>query len=391
MKYLMLFLATLWFPTSAFSQINKAAEASNQFAFELYNQIAKTPGNLFFSPLSIEAALAMTTAGAQKETLSQMTKTLHLAPNYHPEFRTLLGHLKGSKDFQLLIANRIWGGLGTEYYPSFLKLLQENYGANLSPLDFKTQPEPSRLKINQWVQQQTKDKIKDLLPDGTITPETDLVLTNAIYFKGSWTAQFEKELTKNDTFLIAATQKMSIPFMHRTSYFKYAENPELQLLEMTYKGNELVMDVLLPNPGVDLSLIEKKLTSTALGELIRKAQNAEVDVSIPKFKAESQFDLGEKLKALGMPLAFDPKKADFQGIRKIRPGDNLYISKVIHKAFVDVNEKGTEAAAATGMEMMMETSIKPPPKIFKADHPFLFFIRHLKSGAILFMGRYSQP
>ena len=391
MKKFISVVITLSFPLLVASQTSNVSAASNQFGFNLYKVTSKVQGNLFFSPFSIETALAMTAAGAQKETLKQMLTTLHLSSNYHSEFKNLLGQLKGNKDFQLFVANRIWGQSGTSYFPDFLKLLNENYGADLSQLDFKSQPDPSRVKINQWVQQQTRDKIKDLLKLGTITVHTDLVLTNAIYFKGSWVQAFKKEKTKDDQFQTSPTQKKSIPFMHLKAGFHYMENSDVQYLQLPYKGNDLVMDILLPKPGVQLSAIEQNLNSQVFKNLTEQASGSEVEVSLPKFKAESELDLGDTLSSLGMPLAFDKSKANFQGLRKLNAGENLFISKVVHKAFVDVNEEGTEAAAATAVEISAITSIPAPPKIFKADRPFLFFIRHLQSGTILFMGRYSQP
>lgn len=396
MNYVLLFFIIISLPIFTFSQTLKAVEASNQFAFNLYKSTSKSQENLFFSPFSVEAALAMTAAGAQQETLKQMLTTLHLEPNYHSEFKIILSQLNGQKDFQLYVANRIWGQLGTPYYPNFLKLLLENYGAELSPVDFKNQPDPSREKINLWVQQQTRDKIKDLLKPGVITNDTDLVLTNAIYFKASWANAFKKEMTASDQFHMSPTQKKLISFMHITKEFRYMENSELQYLQLPYKGNELIMDVLLPKPGVLLSMIEQKLNSQVFLDMNKKTILYNIEVSLPKYKTESEFDLGKTLSILGMPLAFDEHNANFKGMRPLVPNENLYISKVIHKAFVDVTEDGTEAAAATAVVMarMMgafPSEPPPPPKIFKANRPFLFFIRHLKSGVILFMGRYSQP
>lgn len=393
MKFLILVLTILWLPLSALSQVNPAAGATNQFAFDLYKKNSKKPGNLFFSPLSIEVALAMTAAGAQKETLSQMIKTLHLPANYHSEFRALLGQLKGNRDFQLFLANRIWGSQGTEYNPSFLNLLHENYAADLLPLDFQKQPEPSRIIINEWVQQQTNDKIKDLLPKGSIDADTELVLTNAIYFKAKWAEPFKKDLTKEDSFFMTAAQKKSIPFMHLTSHFRYGENADMQFLEMNYQGSDLAMDILLPKNGTELSSIEKKISASVLEELHGKSSNEMVQVSIPKFKMESSMSLKETLMAMGMSLAFDEAKANFHGMRKILLGKNLSISRVEHKAFVDIDEEGTEAAAATAVVMFGKASfnLSGPLKIFNANRPFLFLIRHLNSGAILFIGRYTQP
>lgn len=391
MRSVTLAILIMTFPLLAFSQLNKAADASNRFGFNLYKHTAKEPGNLFFSPLSIEVALAMTSAGAQQETLKQMLSTLQIGPHFHSEFRDLLSQFHGSPHFQLFIANRIWGQSGTPYNSNFLKLLIDNYKADLAPLDFRKQPEPSRAVVNRWVEQQTRDKIQDLLPPGSITPLTDLVLTNAIYFKGSWNQEFKKELTKPDIFHVSAQGKKSVPFMNMVSDFPYTENSELQYVQLLYKGNELVMDIILPKPGIALSTLEQKLDLTAFINLTKFAVFEEVKLVLPKFKAEAQLDLAATLSALGMPLAFNPVKANFQGIRKIEPGKNIFISKVVHKGFVDVNEEGTEAAAATGAIIAVSTSIPEEPKLFKADRPFLYFIRHLKTGTILFMGRLSQP
>jgi serpin B len=385
------FAVAILIPLLGHTQLNTAAEASNQFGFSLFKISSKAQGNLFFSPLSIEAALAMTAAGAQEQTLKQMLTTLNLGPNSHANFKIILGQLNGNRDFQLFVANRIWAQTGAPYFPSFLKLLSDNYGATLIPLDFEKQTEPSREKINRWVEQQTNDKIKDLLKPGTITKKTDLVLTNAIYFKGSWTEAFKKELTKEEEFQIDSTRKKTIPFMNRSARLRYFENEELQYLQLPYKGHDLVMEIILPRTGIQYAAVEQKLTSKAIAEYTQQAETQEVEVSLPKFKAESEFELGSTLSEMGMPLVFDKSKANFRGMRKLKSDENIYISKVIHKAFVDVNEEGTEAAAATAVVIAMTESMAAAPKIFKANHPFIFFIRHLKSGAILFMGRYSQP
>ena len=391
-KFFLIVLA-LSFSSLAFSQSNKAADASNQFGFNLYKFTSKEKDkeNIFFSPFSIEVALAMTTAGAKKETLKQMLTVLHLDSNYHSEFKALLSQLKENKNFELFIANRIWGQSGNPYYPDFLNLLRKNYNADLVSMNFKGEPDPSRIKINEWVQEQTKDKIKDLLSPGLITASTDLVLTNAMYFKGSWVYSFDKENTKDGEFQVSTTQKKLIPFMHLKKGFGYTENSELQYLQLPYKGDQLVMDIILPKPEVQLSSIEQKLSTQFFTDLTKQAFPQEVYLSLPKFKAESELKLAETLKTLGMPLAFNREMANFEGIRKLNPTERLYISAVVHKAFVDVNEEGTEAAAATAVVVDYALSSPPPPKIFKANRPFLFFIRHLKSNTILFMGRYSQP
>lgn len=375
------------------TESNVISLASNQFGFDLYKKLSKSDGNLFFSPLSIEVAIAMTSAGAQQETLQQIISILHLKKNYHSNFKNILKQLKGNKSFQLLIANQLWGTSGTSYDPEFLKQLIENYNATLVPLDFKNQTESSRVTINQWVEKQTENKIKDLLKPGVIKADTELVLTNAVYFKGNWDEEFDKSQTTDDIFYLSTQQKKSIPFMHMKSNFNYAENAKWQYLQIPYKGKELVMEILLPRESLTLTSLEQKLNLQTFSELALHAQPDDVIVALPRFKAESEFDMEQILATLGMPLAFDSSKANFKGIRKLNPGETLYISKVIHKAYVDVNETGTEAAAATAVVAVLGSALVPQkqPKTFKADRPFLFFIRHLNSGSILFMGRYSKP
>jgi serpin B len=372
-------------------QPKKAASASNQFAFALYQNISKTEGNLFFSPFSIETALAMTSVGARAETFQQMQKVLKTASVSHEDFKSLLALTKGNESYQLFVANRIWGQQGLEYFPEFQKILSQNFGAELAPLDFKSKAEESRQVINKWVEEQTKDKIKDLLKPGMIDKETDMVLTNAIYFKGSWMNAFKKEATKNEAFFVTETTKKEMPFMHLRKNFRYEEKPNFQSLQMEYKGEDLVMDVILPKKGIPLSKVEKDLTALAYSELGSAAVGTDIQLTFPKFKAESDFDLGESLAKMGMPLAFDKAKANFKGIRYLQKDENMSISKVVHKAFVDMNEEGTEAAAATAVAMMVPASVPAPPVEFKANRPFLYFIRHVRTGAILFMGRYSKP
>jgi serpin B len=370
---------------------NKAAVASNQFAFSLYQNISQKDGNLFFSPFSIETALAMTSVGARSETFQQMKKVLKTGSVSHADFKALLAQTNGTQDYQLFVANRIWGQQGTEYFKEFQKILAENYGADLAPLDFKGKTEDSRKTINRWVEEKTKEKIKDLIPAGMIDQDTDMVLTNAIYFKGSWLNAFKKEATADGAFHVSASSMKSIPFMHLREDFGYLEKSEFQYLQLGYKGGDLIMDVILPKAGIPLSKIEQALTALTFSELTSTSGKTDIRLTFPKFKAESTFDLGDNLSKMGMPLAFDRKNANFKGIRYLKENENISISKVVHKAFVEVNEEGTEAAAATAVGMMAPASAPAPAIEFKADRPFLYFIRHVKTGAILFMGRFSKP
>lgn len=380
--------------TSATTVNSKNYEKANhQFSLNLYNELSKTEGNLFFSALSIQVALSMTSAGAEKETLRQMLNTLQIKSVDHSIFKNTMKQLKGNEHFQLEMANRLWGQSGENYKVEFLKILRDFYNAGLEPLDFKLQAEASRKTINQWVEKQTANKIQELLPAGAIDQNTILVLTNAVYFKSNWQQEFEKSLTRNEDFHFSKKTK-SIPFMHMTSYLNYAENSDCQFLQLPYKGNEMVMEILLPSEKLSISNLEKKLNPQLISELSTNAKIIKVNVSLPKFKTESSFELNSTLSKMGMPLAFDPGKANFQGMKKINSNENIYISKAIHKAFVDIDEAGTEAAAATAVVMTLDAAMPQqhePIKVFKANRPFLFFIRHLKSGSLVFMGRYSVP
>jgi len=387
---------------NAASQRNSIVDANNKFGIALYKKVAGvnevTPQeptkNLFFSPFSIGSAMAMTAAGAQQETLQQMLATLHLSPNYHSEYKTLFAQLNKSTQTELMIANRLWGQSGEPFYPSFLNLLSQNYGADLATMDFKTQPDQSRVVINNWVQKKTRDKIKDLLKPGAINSLTRLVLTNAIYFKGKWADPFNEDATKIDVFHTSQKIKKSVHFMRILSDFRYAETAELQYVDLPYEGYDVSMEVLLPKPGISLLEVEKKLSPEYLTNILKTSSGHQVDLSLPRFRAESEFQLKETLTNMGMTLAFNDEKANFGGMRALNPKQNFSISEIIHKAFVDVNESGTEAAAATALEILAGAAPMPeppPPKIFKANRPFLILIRHLKSNTILFMGRVSQP
>ena len=275
------------------------------------------------------------------------------------------------------------GPEGYAFKPDFTQLLLKTYGAGLNDVDF-AQTEQARKAINDWVSQQTKDKIKDLIPEGVLSDATRLVLTNAIYFKSNWAEKFEKDVTRDGPFKVSADKSVDVPMMHLTHRFRYMENDELQMLEMPYSRNELSMVILLPKKADGLADIEKNLTAANIGK-----EAVSVQVTLPKFKITSAFGVGETLKAMGMTDAFDSKKADFSGMTE---KEKLFISAVIHKAFVAVDEEGTEAAAATAV--VMDAGAPPrqeESKVFKADHPFAFMIRHNATGAILFTGRVANP
>lgn len=375
-------------------EVQALAQSNNQFAFDLYGQLKSDKGNLFFSPSSISTALAMTYAGAEGGTEKEMANVLQFKQpeqQVHAGFASLMATLNApNKDaYELRIANRLWGQKEFGFLPDFLATTRTQYGAELAQVDFIRETEAARQQVNDWVAEQTKDKIQDLLPEGSVNPMTRLVLTNAIYFKGKWTLPFDKKTTAPAPFLLSAEEddKIEVPLMFQKSKFKYAQTDELHLLEMPYQGDDLAMLLLLPKKVDGLAALEGKLSAENVKKWSSGMRKQDVQTYIPKFKLTEQFELTSVLSKLGMPSAFDPNKADFSGMNGER---NLSISAAIHKAFVDVNEEGTEAAAATGIVIAV-TSAPLDPIVFRADHPFVFMIQDQRTGSILFMGRVTNP
>ena len=373
-------------------------EGNTEFAFDLYeklkddSKIKKAGGNLFFSPYSISTALAMTWAGARGMTEKQMAEVLHFTlpkTQLHKAFGSLEKKLNEAGQegrYQLSVANALWGQAGYNFLDEFLELTEKSYGAGLKEVDFVTQAEKVRLIINAWVEEKTQEKIKDLIKRGVLDRLTRLVLTNAIYFKGDWLNQFDKKRTRDEPFKLKRREQVKVPMMHIKERFKYWADDKLQVLQLPYKGEELSMVILLPVKEDGLSDMEKSLTSESLEKWLKGLRKQEIMVALPKFKMTTDFELAEYLKKMGMPDAFGGN-ADFSGMT----GDkSLFISAVIHKAFVAVDEEGTEAAAATAV-IMGRTSVSAPPKVFRADHPFLFIIKDKRSQSILFMGRVMNP
>jgi serine protease inhibitor len=369
-------------------------EGNNVFAVALYGRLRNQSGNLFFSPESISTALAMAYAGARGGTASEMAKTLHftLPPEkLHPAMGALLSDLNAAHEgYQLSVANALWAQQGYTFLDDFLNLLKTNYGAGLNQVNFKGATEAARLTINQWVEQKTQDKIKDLLQPGALRSDTRLVLTNAIYFKGDWETQFDKAQTKDEDFHLSPAQTTTAPLMHREGRFSYFDGGTFQVLEIPYKSKELSMIVFLPKDPGGVPALEQSLTDSNLQQWLGQLGSvSKVIVTMPKFKMTQQFELGSTLSAMGMPQAFS-SSADFAGMTGHR---DFAISEVIHKAYVDVNEEGTEAAAATAVTMRALAMPAPqaPPPVFRADHPFVFMIRDDRSASILFMGRMADP
>ncbi len=373
--------------------IKNIARDNTLFTLDLYNQLKKTDGNLFFSPFSIFTALAMTWAGARENTAVQMAETLHFTEKpaqFHRAIGDLISQLNAVQketDVELSIANAIWAQKGYQFLDEFFRIVQQSYQADLKQVDFSSAAESARQAINAWVEQQTNEKIKDLLPPKVLNALTRLVLVNAIYFKGFWDNQFKSRDTREMEFWLLTEVAVKVPMMHQEHQFGYWENDWLQIIEMPYKEESLSLIVLLPKEKTGITDLEQKLNFENMMAWQSRLRKRKVVVFFPKFKIESQFSLGQTLSLMGMPDAFDPELADFSAMVGQK---ELYISAVIHKAFLEVNEEGSEAAAATGVVVSV-TSIAPSPPIFKADHPFVFFIRDNKSQSILFLGRVLNP
>ena len=374
------------------------ATANNAFAADLYGLLKdeQKGENIFFSPYSISTAVAMTGAGANGKTAAEIQTVLHLKGNEKKiveGYSGLTGYLNGvSTDapFELSVANAFYGQQGYGFRAPYIGTLKDHFSANLFDVDFVRATEESRQQINRWVEQQTKDKIKDLMPQGSISTDTRLVLVNAIYFKGTWQSTFKERSTRDQDFHLAEGKTIKAPLMVQKSRFQHVEGDGFQALSLPYKGSRLAMVVLLPKNNDGLPALEKKLTGESLTDWLGKLDKGrypEVVVHLPKFKTTSTFSLNTMLSKLGMPTAFTPA-ADFSGING---KTDLYIQSAIHKAFVDVNETGTEAAAATGTSVSVTRAPIDHPTQFRADHPFLFLIRDKATGAVLFMGRVVNP
>jgi serine protease inhibitor len=367
-------------------------KGNNAFALDLYSQLRQRTGNLSFSPYSMSTALAMTYAGARNETAAQMAKVLHftLEPErLHPAFTKLISDLSTSdrQVYQLAQANRLWGQKDSIFLDTFLKITRNDYGAQLEKVDFVNATEETRRTINTWIAHKTQEKIQDLLPEGALDPQTRLVLTNAIYFNGTWVAQFNPQRTANRPFKVTPTQQIDVPTMQLspTDAVGMAELDGLKVLEMPYVGNRLSMIILLPEKVDGLAKLEQQLKMENLQKWLSSVSFSQypVQVSLPKFKIAGEFELKQTLSQMGMSSAF-ADSADFSGMNGKK---DLYLSAVVHKTFVSVNESGTEAAGAGGIV----AGVRGGGRLFQADHPFIFLIRDKQSNSILFLGRVVNP
>lgn len=372
------------------------AAATNRFGFDLYGSLAGDPGNIVMSPASIELALLMTWAGAKDDTAAQMAKVMHvgeLGESAHASAGQMLRAWNdpGRQTYELAVVNKIFVEQTTPLEEPFVELTKREYGAAYEPLDFRVQFEASRKHINAYVAEQTKDRIQDLLPDGSLDELTRMVLTNAVYFLGQWNQRFDEKATRDAAFFVSGKTEAQVPTMHQTENFGLARPQGLAVLEMPYVGQELSMVVFLPDAREGLADVEKRLPSE-YDRWVDALAPQKVEVAFPRFKIEmsDSIALKKQLQALGMPVAFTDD-ANFEAMSN--PADaaeQLKISDVYHKAFVEVNEEGTEAAAATAV-VMVARGAAPQNERFVADHPFLFVIRDLRNGTILFLGRVEDP
>lgn len=365
-----------------------ATTASNAFGFDLYARVKHDGDNLICSPLGAAVALNMASAGARGTTLTEMLSVLRVDPQRaaetHASFGGLLRTLNardGTDGLELHVADRLWGQSGVAFKPNFVGLLRDSYGAPMETVDFAKATESARVAINHWVAAQTHDRIPEIVADSDLTPLTRLVLTNAVYFKGQWEKPFFESRTAPRPFA-GVSGSASVPTMAQMNSFAYARDGDVQVIELPYRG-DLSMVVVLPDGAGDLPAVERKI-ARRYTDWVAALRPTLVDLWLPRWTFRSRVDLGTPLDAAGMRLAFTPS-ADFSGFSDVP----LFIDKVLQEAFIDVNETGTEAAAATlvSAEAISRRVVEPQPKIFHADHPFLYLIRDRKTGAVLFLGR----
>jgi len=383
------------------AEAERFAAANDAFAADLWQRLRERDGNLAGSPASISVARAMTWGGARGQTAREMAEVMHFGDDPAAFHRAASGTLATWNDpdraeYELAVANRLFAEQTYSWQPDFVALTRDRYGAPIEPVDFRGAAEPARQRINAWVAERTRDRIEDLIPDGALTSDTRMVLTNAIYFRADWRAQFQASDTHDQAFHAPGGERQ-VPTMHQTHRFAYGAADGVQLLEMPYEGGELSMLIALPEARGGLADLEASLEADTVDGWVDALSVRDVVVSLPKFRVDpaEPIALGGVLSAMGMASAFDARTADFSGMADPAANERLplFIDDVFHEAFVAVDEEGTEAAAATAVVMAVESAAMPPQDLvrFTADHPFLFFIRDTRSGAILFMGRVADP
>jgi serpin B len=414
---LQLFGALVTAMAHAATNFDLATKATNELAVDLHRQLATGEDNLCVSPYSIQSALAMTFVGADGETRTEMARVLHFpseASALAASFASLQHSLeemsaktaelvKKSKELggpsepiTLSIANKLFAQKGYAFRPAFLSLVKQNFGAAFEPLDFVTNASAATQHINKWVADQTHDRIRDLIPGGALDETTRLVLANALYLKAPWASEFSENATQPELFFVHGGGPANVPMMRKRSHFGYAKREGFTAVSLPYAGNDLHFLVLLPDDVNGLRALESKLSGDQLAGCA-KLQTSDVDLHLPKFKLQPPtMALAEKFEALGMKTAFDKPQgsANFDKMAPRTPKDYLYISQIFHKTFIAVDEKGTEAAAATAVAMMAGTALRsppPPPIEVKIDRPFIYAIQHVPSGVCLFLGRVTDP
>jgi serpin B len=396
MKTILINAFAIMFSVSLFGQdITATVKGNSKFAFELYKSLAgeKQDENLFFSPFSISSALAMTYAGARNETQLEMNKTLHFGldqPKMHADFSSLLNKIIYQGDItQLCIANSLWAQKDYVFLEDYFNMVKMKYGAGIENVDFinNAEREKTRLKINEWIERKTNDKIKEIIQPGMLNDQSRLVLVNAIYFLGKWDDPFNKELTSKGLFHLTPKNTTETFFMNNTLGLNYFEDETMQTIEIPYEGNKFSMIIILPKSGSDIEAVEKSMNDDRYLQIAGSLKYETVQLSMPKFKTTCKYYLNETLLKLGMTISFSDY-ADFSGMTGSR---DLKIDEVIHQAYIDVSEKVTEAAAATAVFMRTMSANTIQNKVFIADHPFMFMITETETGSILFMGKVMNP
>ncbi|XP_027724836.1 serpin B11-like [Vombatus ursinus] len=385
--------------------------ANVEFCLDVFKELSRhnVEDNVFFSPMSLFYALSMLLLGARGNSAAQMGQVLHfgymkgssnpelgksskcgITGGIHSEFPALFSRISQSdSNYTLSIANKLYGTKNIEFHPQYLSCSEKFYQSKLQTVDFQHAPEETRKTINAWVESKTNGKIKNLFIKGTIDTSSVMVLVNAIYFKGQWQSKFQEEETIKMPFKLRKGRTVPVQMMHQIGTFKVAliKEPQMQVLELPYASGDLSMIILLPKHTEQVEQIEKQLNLKTFKEWTNSFMiEKEVEVLLPRFKLGIKYELNSLLKTLGMTDVFDHSKADLSGLS---PSSNLYLSKVVHESFVDVNEEGTEASAATGDVIVVKRL--PVRIMFVADHPFLFFIKHISTNTILFCGRFSSP
>ncbi len=388
-------------PSADVSQaVRQFVKANNAFAFDLYARRRAATGDLALSPASVTTALAMTWAGAKGETADEMKRALHFEADQAGVAAAageLIGRLNApGQKVKLRVSNRLFGERSFRFEPPYLALTKSAFGAPLEPLDFAHAPEPSRQRINDWAAKETENRVTNLVPANGVDRETRLVLVNAVYFLGTWSKRFDKAFTSAEPFFANGAGARPAPTMRQTETFGYAASDGVKVLELPYEGGDYALTLLLPERRDGLAALEASLTADKFAAWAAALAPTRVAVALPTFKIEpaASLSLGDDLKALGMKRAFERGRAEFFGIASPpEPADRLFVGAVFHKAFVKVDEAGTEAAAATAVAMPRGGRPPPaaPPVEFRADHPFLFALRDAKTGLLLFVGRVTDP